>query len=647
MTLAVGVVVIAALYVGREVFIPIVLAILLSFVLAPIVDLMRRIHLGRVPAVLVAVLLALSIIIALGGLVGVQIAQLAGDLPRYQETIAGKVEDLRDATIGRANDLIKNLGRQIEQTTNQAHEDTVSSPDRPGGASRAPEQPLPVQVREREKSAVEVASALLGPILHPLATTGIVLVIAIFILLQREDLRDRAIRLLGSGDLHRTTMAMDDATRRLSRYFLTQIALNASFGILITIGLSVIGVPSPVLCGIFAALMRFVPYIGAFIAAALPLALAAAVDPSGWSMALWTLALFGILEPIMGQAIEPMVYGHSTGMSPFAVVIAAIFWTWLWGPIGLLLATPFTVILVVLGRHIEGLEFLDVILGDRPALTPDQSFYQRILAGDPDEAQEHAEVLLEKRALSSYYDEVALKGLQLAANDARRGVLSRARLEVIRQAIWRLVQDLSEYDDVEPSADEKKEAKEAEPARSPRSERKLPERPPDDRNVPPPEALPLKWRNESAILCLAGRGVLDEGAAAMLAQLLQKHGFGAKMLPHDAASRERLSDLDVSQAAMICISYLEISGNPSHLRYLIRRLRQKTGRHAKILVGLWPADDEILQDEGLRSQVGADYYVISLREAVKTCLDQACASAGALNGAASRSRTNELSASRS
>jgi hypothetical protein len=429
---------------------------------------------------------------------------------------------------------------------------------------------------------------------------------------------------------------MDDATRRLSRYFLTQIGLNAFFGILITIGLSVIGVPSPVLCGIFAALMRFVPYIGAFIAAALPLSLAAAVDPSGWSMALWTLALFGILEPIMGQAVEPMVYGHSTGMSPFAIVIAAIFWTWLWGPIGLLLATPFTVILVVLGRHIEGLEFLDVILGDRPALTPDQSFYQRILAGDPDEAQEHAEVLLEKHALSSYYDEVALKGLQLAANDARRGVLSRAQLEIIRQATWRLIQDLSGYDDVEPSGDRKKEAEEAEPAGSPPRERKLPERPPDDRDAPPPDALPQRWRGESAILCLAGRDVLDEGAAAMLAQLLQKHGFGAKMLPHDAASRERLGDLDVSETAMICVSYLEISGNPSHLRYLVRRLRQKTKRHAKILVGLWPADDEILKDEQLRSQVGADHYVISLREGVKTCLDEACASARALDAAAPR-----------
>jgi hypothetical protein len=256
--------------------------------------------------------------------------------------------------------------------------------------------------------------------------------------------------------------------------------------------------------------------------------------------------------------------------------------------------------------------------------------------------------LLEKRALSSYYDEVALKGLQLAANDARRGVLSRAQLEVIRQAIWRLIQDLSEHEDIEPSTDAKKEAEDSEPAGSPPRERKLPERRPDDRDAPPRDSLPQGWRGEGAILCLAGRGVLDEGAAAMLAQLLQKHGFGAKMLPHDAASRERLADLHVSQAAMICISYLEISGNPSHLRYLIRRLRQKIGRHAKILVGLWPADDEILRDERLRSQVGADHYVMSLREAVKTCLDEACASARALDAAAPRdSRPSELSARRS
>ena len=211
-----------------------------------------------------------------------------------------------------------------------------------------------------------------------------------------------------------------------------------------------IGVPSPVLWGILAALFRFVPYVGAFISGALPVALAAAIDP-GWSMMVWTAALFLIAEPVMGQVVEPLVYGHSTGLSPISVVIAAIFWGWLWGPIGLILSMPLTLCLVVLGRHVKRLEFLDVLLGDRPALTPVESFYQRMLAGDIDEVQDYAEALLKERSLSSYYDEVALKGLQLAANDAESGVLTPEQLERIETAIEELIGELADHDDADPA----------------------------------------------------------------------------------------------------------------------------------------------------------------------------------------------------
>ena len=257
------------------------------------------------------------------------------------------------------------------------------------------------------------------------------LIVSIFILLQREDLRDRMIRLFGSSDLHRTTVAMNDAARRLSRYLLTQLAVNAAFGVIIGTGLAFIGIPSPVMWGVLGALLRFVPYIGAPLSAVMPLTLAAAVDP-GWSTLLWTAALYLVVEPIMGQVVEPLVYGHSTGLSPFAVVVAATFWTWLWGPIGLILSTPLTLCLVVLGRHVARLEFLDVLLGDRPALTPVESFYQRMLAGDPDEVHDHAEVLLKQLSLASYYDDVALEGLRLAVIDAERGVLTPGHLERIK-----------------------------------------------------------------------------------------------------------------------------------------------------------------------------------------------------------------------
>ena len=268
---------------------------------------------------------------------------------------------------------------------------------------------MQVEVHEPDPTPMQLAERIITPIVDPLSTTVIVLIVTIFVLLQREDLRDRLIRLFGSSDLHRTTTAMNDAARRLSRYFLIQLGINATFGLIIGIGLFVIGVPSPLLWGTVGLLLRFVPYIGAPLAAVLPLALAGAVSPH-WSMMLWTAGLFAATEAVMGQVVEPLLYGRSTGLSPFSVVVSATFWTWLWGPIGLILSTPLTLCLLVLGRHVERLEFLDVILGDRPALTPVESFYQRMLAGDPDEAHDQAEVLLRDRPLSSYYDEVALKG---------------------------------------------------------------------------------------------------------------------------------------------------------------------------------------------------------------------------------------------
>lgn len=611
MTLAVAVVVLAALYFGRDVFLPIFIAILLSFVLAPLVDLLRRLRIGRIASVLVATLTAVGIIVLLGVVIGAQVAQLAGDVPRYQTTIREKVAQVQAGTIGFASRMVKDLGREIKKAAEEA---PAAAPTTPAPTEQ---KPLPVEVREREPTPLELAQQIIVPVVKPLATTGIVFVIVVFILIQRQDLRDRLIRLFGSQDLHRTTIAMDDAARRLSRYYIAQLALNAAFGVMIAAGLWLIGVPSPVLWGIFAALMRFVPYVGALIAAAGPIALAAAVDP-GWSMVLWTVALFGITEPLMGQVVEPLVYGQGTGLSPFAIVVSAIFWTWLWGPVGLILATPLTVCLVVLGRHVERLEFLDVLLGDRPALTPVENFYQRMLAGDPDEALEHAEQLLKERSLSSYYDEVALKALQLAANDARRGVLTPDQIESIKNASTGLVTDLAEHDDVDPTPAEAQE----DPGGATLSEKTLPKQPAVPDIAPAAYELPADWRGEAPLMCIAGRGPLDEAPAAMLAQLLGKHGLDAKVVPHDAVSRSNILGFEAEGVAMICISYLDISGNPAHLRYLLRRLRQRVP-DACILVGLWPADDAVLRDENLRKAIGADRYVTSLREAVAACLEVA------------------------
>jgi len=606
------VMIVATLYFGKEVLVPVTLALLLAFVLAPLVGLLRHLRLGRVPSVLLAVLTAVGLVLALGSVIGSQIAQLTTNLPQYATTIEQKVDKVRDATIGRLSRLTDKIG---------SHAGAPAANTPPSQSSSSPQgTPAPAEQGQPAASPLELARRLLSPILSPLATFGIVFVVAIFALLQQEDLRDRLIRLFGSNDMHRATVAIDDGGRRLSRYFLTQLSINTGFGCVIGIGLFFIGVPNPILWAILSALLRFVPYVGSFISVILPFALAAAVDP-GWSTPLWTLGLFVVAEGVTGQIIEPLVYGHSTGLSPFSVIVAAIFWSWLWGPIGLILSTPLTLCLVVLGRHVERLEFLDVLLGDTPALTPPESFYQRILAGDPDELQDEAERTLKERSLSTYYDEVALKGLQLAANDSQRGVLSRGKLDRAKTTIKALVAGLAGYDDVQPSP-KAAQPDDSEVAPAP-ERRELPNNPSPDGSAPPKTDLPPAWQGNAPVLCVAGRGPLDETASAMLMQLLGKHGLGARLAPYEAVSRDRVETLDVSGVAMVCMSYLDISGSPAHLRYLMRRLRQRLPKGTPILVGLWPTQDAALTDKTIQVEIGADYFTSSLRDAVNACLEAA------------------------
>ncbi|WP_198374078.1 AI-2E family transporter [Neoroseomonas rubea] len=614
-----GTVVVATLYLAREVLIPVTLAMLLSFVLAPIVDALRRLHVGRTLAVLLASFLALSAVVVLSVVIGFQLANLADGFPRYATAVEQKVDSARTFALRQLAGAFENVGRVLGPRPVSVGTEGPSSvgPSIPSG--EAP-PPLPVEVRQPRPSPLEMAARYLSPILNPLATATIVFVVAVFVLLQREDLRDRLIRLAGATDLHRTTTALDDAARRLSRFFLFQLALNTGFGVVIGFGLFVLGVPGWLLWGTLAGLMRYVPFVGGILAALFPLLLAAAVDP-GWGTVLWTAALFLVGEAFVGQVVEPVVFGHSTGLSPASVIVAAIFWSWIWGPIGLILAMPLTLCLVVLGRHVERLEFLDVMLGDQPALSPPESFYQRMLAGDPDEALDQAELLLKERSLCSYYDEVALKGLQLAAIDAERGVLPKERLDRVGSAALSVIADLSKYDDARRTdATEKDTDKDTDPNQTPSR---------TGASQPAKTALPEAWQVERAILCVSGRGPLDQAAAAMLAQLLSNRGIGALVLPHAAVAREQVGSLDTAGVQMVCISYLEISGSPAHLRYLIRRLRGRLPG-APVLVGLWPAGEAVLSDTAMQAAIGADVYTTSLRDAVEACGRAARKSATAL-----------------
>jgi hypothetical protein len=506
--------------------------------------------------------------------------------------------------------MLKDLSKELDKPKDAASALGASASPK----AAAPLTPVPVEVRQPDPGALESLQSLISPLLHPLATTGIIIIFVIFILLQREDLRNRLIRLAGSHDLQRTTAALDDAASRLSRLFLIQLLLNGSFGVIIGTGLWLIGVPSAILWGILAAVLRFVPYIGAAIAAAFPLVLAVAVDPT-WSMLLWTLALFLVVEPIVGHVIEPMVYGHSTGLSPVAVVASATFWTALWGPIGLVLATPLTVCLVVLGRHVERLEFLDVMFGDRPALSPPEIFYQRMLAGDPTEASDKAEEFLKERSLTSYYDEVALKGLQLAQADAERGALNQERLTKIRDAVSEFANNISDQDDRPlPKVNSTTDAEVTSTV-----ETVSEDAPYGNLPILSKKDLPPEWQGEYPVLCVAGRSLIDEAAAIMFAHLSTSHGLAARVEAAEALSTANVFRLETTGVAIVCLIYMDGSG-PAHMRYSVRRLRRRLPK-ATIILGCWMKDMDLAALEKLRDGAKADFAAASLGEALKLCIE--------------------------
>jgi predicted PurR-regulated permease PerM len=635
--LAVGAGLVACLYFARAVLIPMTLAILLSFLVAPLVKSLGRLKLGHVASVFAAVVISVSVIGVLGAVIAMQLTDLAAGMPRYQATIEHKMEAAHTLTVGKLDRFAKVAGQALQRATVEptppAPRRDASSPD--GRAAAA----VPVEVREPVPTPLELARRVLSPAISPLETAFIVFVVMVVILLQRDDLRDRAIRLFGSRDLHRTTTVMDEAARRLSRYFVSQLGLNAGLGVVIGAGLFFIGVPSPILWGILAALLRLVPYVGIWIAGGLATALAAAVSP-GWDMAIWSIALFVTVELLVGQVVEPLLYGRSTGLSPFSVVVAAIFWSWIWGPIGLILSTPLTLCLLVLGRHIRRLEFLDVMLGDQPALTPVENFYQRVLAGDPDEALAQAELLLRERSLSAYYDEVTIPGLQLAANDVVRGSVTSVQLARIESTTNDLIDGLDGYPDEQPPRLTAEDAgadigpvapshiaptasagmhalfanhmsRGAAQGTRDDSAQQAAEDALEEAQDPPRAA-------NQRVLCIPGRGPLDPVAATILLQLLGKHGFTARALPHEAASRASIEQMDADDVGIVCIVYLRIDGVPSHLRYMVRRIRARLP-NASIIVGLWAREDLEKWSVDLQDAMGAECYVTSLQEMLAAC----------------------------
>ncbi len=452
--------VIAGLVLGKDILIPLALATLIAFMLAPVVRLLAswRVPEGGADGVVLAVVL--GAVVAMSVVLSAQLLSLAEEFPKYRPNLVEKVRMLKaigsgEGAIKRAADSVESLTAAVSRELADApaarpagHPGAVSRTEQPKGAdfgAPAGSSTAPSGDPKAPAAAKDGPSAADGlkTVVEPLAKMALTLLFTLFLLLQHQDLRDRVVRVAGTDNLSGTTAAMSDAGERLSQLFLAQAMLNAGFGLFVGLALAVIGVPNPVLWGVVAAIMRFVPYIGSFVAAVPPILLAAGVDP-GWSMVVMTVLLFVVGEPVMGHVVEPLLLGKSAGLSPFALVVSASFWTLIWGPIGLVLAAPLTLLLVVLGRYVSGLEFVSVLLGDERALSREQELYGRVLAGDSAAAIAQASEAAEETSVVGASDDILLPALRLAAADRRRGRLDDPRVAAIGQTMREVVSFLAE-----------------------------------------------------------------------------------------------------------------------------------------------------------------------------------------------------------
>ena len=576
---------IAGLYLGRDIFIPFAIAILLSFALAPLVSLLRRLKFPKIAAILVAVALGFSVLGGVSLIVGTQLVQLANDLPTYRETITQKIRSLRSSASGPG--IVENVTSTIEDlseelsTAEQGGEDLRAAE---GGARR---EPVPVTIETQASRPLDVIWSILGPLISPLATAGIVVVFVIFMLIERQDLRDRFIKLIGAGDLQKTTEAISVAASRVSRYLLMQLLVNVTYAVPIGVGLYFIGIPNAVLWGVLAAVLRFIPYLGPFLAALFPIALAIAVDP-GWSMLVWVIALIITVELISNNVVEPWLYGASTGLSSFAIIIAAIFWTTLWGPVGLFLSTPLTVCLVVIGRYVPRLEFLGVLLGSDPVLAPEERFYQRLTAGNIEEAVEIAEAYADETSSRAFYDEVAIPALRLAENDRQRSATDLSYRRIVADGAVAVVREVAEHVRESGSVigDDPGE---------------------DAAHVQTPSGV------DRRVLCIGGRTELDRAASEMMAQVLGEQGIGVRVHPPIAVSQDAIGQLDLNGIEVACISYL----NPQpqvFARYVCRRLKRRARNVRTIVCFLNPPPMEAPASD-LPAQMGSDAVALTLASA--------------------------------
>jgi len=588
-TISLAAFVVAALYFTRDILIPLALAALLTFLLSPLVKRIER-WVGRVAAVLVVAFMIFGFAGMAGWVFTRQLVDLAGKLPDYKANMAQKLQAFKvpsGGSFSRLSETLEDLKKQLPGANAPTIAETSGQPklDTSGNAK----QPTPVQIVNIDNAGpVQLVEAIAAPLMGPLGKTALVVVLAICMLLQREDLRSRLIRLIGQGHISATTSAMDDAGARVSRYLFMQMVVNVTYGLPIGIGLYFIGVPNAPLWGVFAAALRFIPYVGSWIAAAFPIILSLAVS-TNWMMPILTVGLYITLELIISNLLEPWLYGASTGVSTIALIVAAVFWTWLWGPIGLVLATPLTVCLVVMGRHVPRLQFLSILLSDDEALTPNEECYHRLLAGGLNETGEFVDAYVRSNSLTALYDDVLIPVVTSAEVDCQNETLDEERRVAVEQSIRDIVEDLS----MRPS-----------PASKVAADVSVAE------HTPPPSSPSPAWR----IHCLPARADRDELAGAMLGHLLREQGFHAENAAARLVAGELVKAVKDTDADAVCVSVVAPT-TVIHARYLTTKLRGQFPS-LKIVVGLWGATENISEAARRLRESGANEIVTTLADAV-------------------------------
>ena len=571
-----GTFVVCGLYFARELLVPLALAALLTFMLAPLVTRLQR-RLGRVVSVLLVVAMIFAATGAVGWVLTRQAVDLANQLPNYKDNIRTKLRAIQIPNGGPFSKFSKTMEELKKDLPGTNQDESKLKPD----VTKADEarKATPVEVVSGKDERLEFVQGVLVPVLGPLGTAALVLLLLIFMLLQREDLRNRLIRLIGQGRISATSQAMDDAASRVSRYLLMQLVVNVSYGIPVAIGLYFIGVPNAILWGALSTVLRFIPYLGPWIAAAFPILLSLAVSPD-WMAPLLTIGLFIVLELFSNNVMEPWLYGSSTGVTPMALILAALVWTWLWGPVGLVLATPLTVCLVVMGRRIPKLAFLSILLSDEDPLTPAEDCYHRLhRVGEQDE-MELVDTYLKSNPLSALFDSVLIPVVAAAETDHRLGLLETEQLEHIEHGLNEILVELDLQRDTAI----------------------VPELATDEATV-------------FRICCVPAKAYRDQLAGDMLVQLLHQTGFNALSATARKLSSEQVAWVRDANPEVVCISVVAPT-TILHARYLCAKLRRNFPE-LKIIVGLWGNTEKTEEVTKILSDSGVDEVVTTVAEAVE------------------------------